>query len=184
LPVVLGMRLSIRRSVTVALASGAAAVALAACGGSESGDNGKASAVDSAAGSGIVSKQSVGGTNVLVDAEGRTLYSAEVENGGRIRCTEACTSFWDPVGASANEADSASADLDLDLGVVKRPDGERQLTLEGRPLYTFTQEGPAELDGDGFVDDFEGTHFEWKAATTGGGSGPAGSDAPSDNSPY
>jgi hypothetical protein len=35
------------------------------------------------------------------------------------------------------------------------------------------------------VDDFEGTRFEWAAATTtGSGSGPRGSDAPSDTSPY
>jgi hypothetical protein len=33
------------------------------------------------------------------------------------------------------------------------------------------------------VDDFEGTHFEWEAAATDGGSGSGGSDAPSDSSP-
>ncbi len=121
---------------------------------------------------------------MLVDAEGGTLYSADVENGGRIRCTDACTSCWDPVAASANESESASADLDLDLGVVKRPDGNRQLSFEGLPLYRFTEEGPGQLDGDGFVDDFEGIRFEWAAATTGGESGSAGSDAPSNPSPY
>ena len=108
--------------------------------------------------------QSVDGTNVLADAEGRTLYTADVERSG-IRCTEACTSFWDPVDATANEAQSAAGDLDLDLGTVQRPGGERQLTFDGLPLYTFTEEGPRQLDGDGFVDDFQGTHFEWAAAT-------------------
>jgi predicted lipoprotein with Yx(FWY)xxD motif len=176
------MRLSIKHSVTVALAIGAAAVLLVACGGGEDGDDGDATA--SGSGSGIVSIKSVDGTDVLVDAEGRTLYSAEVEQDGRIRCTGACESFWDPVEASASEAKSASADLDLRLGAIERPGGDRQLTLEGRPLYTFTEEGAGELDGDGFVDDFEGTHFEWEAAATDGGSGSAGSDAPSDSSPY
>jgi predicted lipoprotein with Yx(FWY)xxD motif len=180
------MRLSIRHSVTAALAVGAAALLLAACGGGDDDDNGSATAAG--AGSGIVSIQSVDGTNVLADSEGRTLYSAEVEQGGRILCTGACESFWEPIGASASEADSASTDLDLDLGVVDRPDGDRQLTFDGLPLYSFTEEGPGELDGDGFVDDFEGTHFEWAAAATGGGSGSAGSGGPSDssdlNSPY
>ena len=176
------MRLSIKHLVIAAVAIGLAAVLLAACGGGEDGDNGNATAAD--AGAGIVSVQSVDGTDVLVDSEGRTLYSADVEQNGRILCTGACTSFWDPIGASASEAASAATDLDLDLGVASRPDGDDQLTLDGLPLYSFTEEGPGELDGDGFVDDFEGTRFEWAAATTGAGSGSSGSDSPTDISPY
>jgi predicted lipoprotein with Yx(FWY)xxD motif len=78
--------------------------------------------------------QSIDGTDVLADSEGRTLYSAEVERDRRIRCTGACESFWDPVEASATDAESASADLVLEFGVLERPDGDRQLTLDGRPL--------------------------------------------------
>jgi predicted lipoprotein with Yx(FWY)xxD motif len=176
------MKLSIRPLLTVALAVGAAALVLAACGGGDSDDNGNTTAAESGAGSDLVSVEDVDGTNVLTDSEGRTLYTADVEN-GEIRCTGACTSFWKPVEASANEAESASADLDLDLGVVDRPGGGRQLTFKGLPLYSFTEEGPGQLDGDGFVDDFDGTRFEWAAATTGGGSGSTGSE-PSSGSPY
>ncbi|MGH2745383.1 MAG: hypothetical protein ACRDN8_23415 [Thermoleophilaceae bacterium] len=168
--------------MTAAVAIGVVALALAACGGDE--DNSAATAADAGAGSGIVSIESVDGSDVLVDSRGRTLYSAEVEESGGIRCTGPCTSFWDPVGASAKESDLASEDLNLDLGVVTRPGGDRQLSYNGLPLYTFTEEGPGQLDGDGFVDDFDGTHFEWAAATTGAASGSAGSDAPSDNNPY
>ena len=64
-----------------------------------------------------------------------------------------------------------------------RTDGGRQLTFKGLPLYSFTEEGPGQLDGDGFVDDFDGTRFEWAAATTGGGSGSTGSE-PGYSSPY
>jgi predicted lipoprotein with Yx(FWY)xxD motif len=178
------MRRSTTLTALVALAIGAAAlgiVALVGGGGDASTNRGSANA---SGGSGSVSIQSVDGTDVLVDSEGRTLYSAEVERNGEIRCTDACESFWDPVEASANEAESASADLNLMLGVVERPNGDRQLALEGLPLYTFTEEGAGQLDGDGFVDDFEGTHFEWEAAATDGGSGSVGSDIPSDSSPY
>jgi predicted lipoprotein with Yx(FWY)xxD motif len=177
------MRRSIKYSVTTALAVGAAALVLAACGGGDSDDSGNATAANAGAGSGLVAVQNVDGTNVLADSEGRTLYSADVEK-RQIRCTGACTSFWEPVDASANEATSASADLDLDLGVVNRPDGDSQLTFKGLPLYSFTEEGPGQLDGDGFVDDFEGTHFEWAAATTGADSAPSDSNAPSNSSPY
>jgi predicted lipoprotein with Yx(FWY)xxD motif len=130
-----------------------------------------------------VSIQSVDGTNVLADSDGRTLYNADVEK-AQIRCTDGCTSFWDPTDASAKQAKSASADLNLDLGVVKRPDGADQLTFKGLPLYSFKEEDAGQLDGDGFVDDFEGTHFEWAAATTGAGSGSSGSNQPSSPSPY
>jgi predicted lipoprotein with Yx(FWY)xxD motif len=174
------MRVSIKHSVTAALAIVAAALVLAACGGDESGNGG---APAGSGGSGIVSIQSVDGTNVLADSEDRTLYTAEVEK-ARIQCTDACTSFWDPVEASPKQSKSASADLNLGLGVVKRPEGTDQLTFNGLPLYRFTEEGAGQLEGDGFVDDFEGTHFEWAAATTGAGSASSGSDGPSSPSPY
>ena len=173
------MRPSIRHLLTVAFAVGAAALVLAACGGDSGDDNDSATA----SGTGLVSVQSVDGTNVLADSEGRTLYTADVERSG-IRCTDACTSFWDPVDASASEAQSAAADLDVGLGTVQRPEGERQLTFDGLPLYTFTEEGPGQLDGDGFVDDFQGTHFEWVAATTGADPAPPDGNAPGDSSPY
>ena len=60
--------------------------------------------------------------------------------------------------------------------MVKRPDGTDQLTFNRLPLYRFTEEGAGQLEGDGFVDDFDGTHFEWAAATTGAGSAPSESN--------
>jgi predicted lipoprotein with Yx(FWY)xxD motif len=178
------MRRTITLTALIAVVIAAGAIGIVALSGGGGGDNGSTRAAGAGSGSGIASIESVDGTNVLVDSEGRTLYSADVEKDGRIRCTEACESFWDPVEASANEAKVASADLDLRFGAVKRPGGAEQLTFNGLPLYTFTEEGAGQLEGDGFVDDFQGTHFEWAAATTDAGSGPAGSDAPGDGSPY
>jgi predicted lipoprotein with Yx(FWY)xxD motif len=177
------MRRSITYSVLAGLAIAAVVVVIVAIGGGGDGDNGNASAANMGAGSGLVSVQNVDGTNVLVDSQGKTLYSADVER-NQIRCTDGCTSFWDSVDASANQAKSASSDLDLNFGVMKRPDGESQLTFKGLPVYSFAEEGPGQLDGDGFVDDFQGTHFEWAAATTGASSAPSNSNAPSDRSPY
>jgi predicted lipoprotein with Yx(FWY)xxD motif len=171
------MTLTIRHTARAACAIAAAALLLAACGGDDDGDSASAGGADG----GVVSIRSVDGTDVLADARGRTLYTADVEEGGRILCTDGCTSFWDPGAASAAESESASAALDVDLGVIERPEGGRQLTYMGLPLYRFTEEGPGQLDGDGFVDVFEGTRFEWLAATAGGAES-AGSSAPS--SPY
>jgi predicted lipoprotein with Yx(FWY)xxD motif len=173
------MRLSIKQTTTAALATGLAAVLLAACGGGD--DSGSATAADKSAG--VVSVRSVDGSDVLADSAGKTLYSAKVER-GHIRCTGACTSFWEPVTASAKQADSAASRLDLDFGVVRRPDGDEQLTFKGLPLYSFTEEGAGKLDGDGFTDDFQGTHFEWAAASVKGGSGSSSTGTPMNSSPY
>jgi predicted lipoprotein with Yx(FWY)xxD motif len=167
-----------RRSIILStLVIGAVALGVVACG---SGDD---ESVAGAAGSssGLVSVANVDGTDVLADSAGQTLYSAAVEKGGKILCVDACLSFWDPMPASSAGAKKASGALDANFGVVKRPDGERQLTFDGLPLYTFAEEGAGKLEGDGFVDDFQGTHFAWEAARTSGGSPSSGSGAPSDN---
>ncbi len=156
--------MTLRKHSLIAVALALAALALAACG--DDSDDSEADAAVAGSDSGLVSVQDVDGTEVLADAEGRTLYTAAVEQDG-ILCTDGCTAFWAPTIAASDEAESAAADLGLELSVIQRPDGDRQLTLNGLPLYSFTEEGPGQLEGDGFVDDFQGTRFEWQAATTG-----------------
>jgi predicted lipoprotein with Yx(FWY)xxD motif len=175
------MRLSIRNTAAVALAIGASSAVLAACGGGDSGGGGNTASMS--AGSGIVSVHSVDNQKVLADSQGRTLYSADVEKGGRVMCTSGCTTFWNPVSASAGQAKTAATDLNLDLGVVKRPGGAGQLTFDGKPLYSFTQEGPDQLKGNGFMDDFHGTQFTWTAAGADGQIA-SGSGSGSTSSPY
>ncbi len=179
------MRLSIRNPLTALAAIAVAALVLAACGGSD--DNGSATAANASnAGthSGVVSVGNVDGTEVLADSQGHTLYSADVEKGGQIMCTGSCTSIWKPASASAKQAKSASAQLDLELGTVKRPDDGQQLTFKGMPLYSFTEEGAGQLTGDGVADSFNGTDFVWTSATTGASTGSSDSSAPSNSSPY
>lgn len=167
-----------RRSIILStLVIGAAALSVVACGSSND-DSGASTAGSS---TGIVSVANVDGTDVLADSAGKTLYSAAVEKGDKILCVDACTSFWDPMPASSAGAKKASGALDAHFGVVKRPDGKQQLTFGGLPLYTFAEEGAGKLEGDGFVDDFQGTRFEWEAARTSGGSPSSGSGAPSNN---
>jgi predicted lipoprotein with Yx(FWY)xxD motif len=166
--------------ILLTLVIGAAALGIAACGGS--GDESDAPSVRS--GAALLSIATVDGTDVLADSTGKTLYSAAVERDGTIRCVDACASFWEPILASSAEADEASGDLDADLGVVRRPGGEQQLTFGGLPLYRFAEEDAGQLEGDGFVDDFQGTHFEWEAARTSGGAPSAPSDSGRDGDGY
>ena len=174
------MRLSIKNPLTALVAVGLAALLLAACGNSND-NNGTATAATASTGSGVVSVKNVDGSDVLTNSQGKTLYTADVEKGGQIMCTGSCNSIWAPAMATAQQAKSASSQLDVKLATIKRPDGGQQLTFKGTPLYSFTQEQAGELDGNGVADEFNGTHFVWTAAT------PSGSPAmstPSSSSPY
>jgi predicted lipoprotein with Yx(FWY)xxD motif len=150
----------------------ALAVTLAACGG---GGNGEATATmrggtEGAGGGGAVSVKSVGDAgHVLVDSSGQALYASDLEANGKVLCTGACNSFWQPLTVE-NGAQTKSVSLPGQLGALSRPDGSRQLTYNGMPLYSFTQEGPEEVTGDGFVDDFNGHKFTWSVVRVEGGS--------------
>jgi predicted lipoprotein with Yx(FWY)xxD motif len=106
------------------------------------------------------------GETVLVNMTGRTLYSLSVERKGKFICTnKACLSFWHPlvVGKGVTPAGAAA------LATVKRPDGRRQVTYRGRPLYTFAGDrARGDAKGEGFMD-----VGVWHAATPGTASAPA-----------
>ena len=100
----------------------------------------------------VTSKDVDGVGRVLVDPTGQALYAADQETGGNVLCVDACTSIWRPLAAGA--AMPSGTDGVGTLGVVTRPDGSTQVTVAGQPLYTFTQEGPGQVTGNGFADTF------------------------------
>lgn len=136
-----------------------AALVLAACGSDGSGDS-SSSSTPVAAGSATVSIASVEGAgDVLVDSSGMALYAADEEADGTVRCVDACEAFWIPLEAGGSAP--TAGDGVPSLGVVARPDGTQQVALGGRPLYTFSQDSPGNVTGDGFADDFDGQRFTW-----------------------
>jgi predicted lipoprotein with Yx(FWY)xxD motif len=98
----------------------AASLALAACGGGASG------------GSDTVAVRSIDGVgNVLVDSSGQALYASDVEADGKVKCIDACESFWKPLTVDSATPTAASSDVGK-LAVIKRPDGSRQPAGHGR----------------------------------------------------
>jgi predicted lipoprotein with Yx(FWY)xxD motif len=153
----------------------AASAALAACGGGgDEGDSATAAAPNTSGQT--VSVEEIGDAGpVLVDSSGQALYTSDEETAaGRVLCTDACESFWIPL--TADEGAPSGGPVADDLGVVQRPDGSRQVTYEGVPLYSFSEDGPGEVTGDGFADAFDGQPFTWHVATVSEG---APSAAPS-----
>ena len=154
------------------MAVAALALALAACGSS----GGSSSSGARRGTSSTVSVASVGGVaNVLVDTAGKPLYTPDREADGMIRCTAVCTSFWMPLAPGAGTPNANG----LTFAVISRPDGSQQVTADGKPLYTFAEDSPGQLKGNGFADDFSGQHFTWHVVVAGGGAAPT---APASNS--
>jgi predicted lipoprotein with Yx(FWY)xxD motif len=146
----------------------AAAATLAACG-SGGGSGATAANAPSMGGQPVAVKQVDGTGRVLVDSNGQALYASDQETAaGKVMCTGACNSFWEPAtaGKGAPQANAAGGKL----AVVKRPDGSRQLTYNGKLLYSFTEDKPGEVTGNGFHDAFNGQQFTWHVVTIGGGS--------------
>ena len=157
-----------RRLLILAVVAGVAAVgvaiAVAATG-----------STDTAAKKGrvTVSAKTIDGTKVLVDSKGRALYRSDQERRGMVLCTDACLSFWEPLKVTGKPTGRS---LPGTLATVKRPDGGRQVTYNGRLLYTFRLDRPGKVTGDGFKDAFGGQKFTWRVAHPTGtakSSGPA-----------
>jgi predicted lipoprotein with Yx(FWY)xxD motif len=169
------------------LASGVALVAtlaLAACGGGGNGASGSSTPASSS-GTTVAVKSIDGVGSVLVDSEGKALYASDEEASGKVLCTTgACMAFWKPLTTDTAKP-TASSDAGK-IGVIKRPDGAMQVAVDGRPLYTFSEDSPGKAKGNGFTDDFDGQHFTWRAVHAGGktSSGAGSSEGTSPKSNY
>ena len=146
------------KRLMLALAA-AAVLMLAACGGAGY-DNSDTPVPQSGNDSSTISVKELGDSGrVLVDSAGRALYAADEEADPSVVCTGGCASFWFPL--TVDEGAPRGDSLPSDLGVVERSDGTRQVTFDGRRLYTFVNDGPGEVSGDGLSDAFDGQQFTW-----------------------
>jgi predicted lipoprotein with Yx(FWY)xxD motif len=134
-------------------AVGALALALASCGGASNNHQATSSGASPA--------------KALVDASGLALYTPDGESTAKVRCTGSCTSIWKPVAPSAVPSTASK------VGVITRPDGSKQATVAGKPLYTFAEDSPGAVTGNGVSDVFAGRHFTWHVVNSGGGSAAA-----------
>lgn len=135
--------------------SGAAAAAVAlvltaaACGGDSGGSgsgSGGAGPVPPATGN-AVSAQNTSLGMILVDGKGMTVYEFANDKAGTSTCTGSCASVWPPVAAPTPLPTSLPG-VTGQIGMTDRSDGGKQLTVAGRPVYTFTGDGaPGQTNG-------------------------------------
>jgi predicted lipoprotein with Yx(FWY)xxD motif len=86
---------------------------------------------------------------MLADAEGRTLYLWEADQGEQSACDGPCAEAWPPLTTDGKPAAGEGVDASL-LGTSKRADGTLGVTYAGHPLYYFSGDQAAgETNGKG-----------------------------------
>lgn len=74
------------------------------------------------------------------------LYTWNREKGGAVRCTGACAATWPPLTVPAGTMVAKHVAHAMGtFGTIRRPDGRTQVTLDGRPLYTFHGDSPTKI---------------------------------------
>ena len=116
-----------------------------------------------------VSVQQVPGVgNVYTDANGMALYTPTQEANGKISCVGACTSVWIPLTAPTTGSATEAPGVRGNVGEITRPDGTKQITLNGAPLYRFYQDtAGGTANGNGISDSFGSSDFTWQVAAPG-----------------
>jgi predicted lipoprotein with Yx(FWY)xxD motif len=74
----------------------------------------------------------IGGTTVLTNAKGFTLYSFAPDTPASSKCYGSCAAYWPPVTGTA-----AGQGLPGKVTTITRTGGSHQLTYNGHPLYTY-----------------------------------------------
>jgi len=87
---------------------------------------------------------------VLASSRGLTLYyySEDKPGSGKSVCTGSCASAWPPLAAPVRAP--AGVRLPGPLGMITRPGGLRQVTINGYPIYRYAgDKAPGQAAGNG-----------------------------------
>jgi predicted lipoprotein with Yx(FWY)xxD motif len=113
----------------------------------------------------VTTRSDTGLGQILVDAQGRTLYLFAKDTGPTSTCQGSCASYWPPVPVPVSGVPHAAGGAtSTSLGVIARSGGSRQLSYAGHPLYYFVGDSKAgQTRGQG-LDQFGAKWFALNAA--------------------
>ena len=84
---------------------------------------------------------------VLVDAEGRTLYTFAPDKHSKVTCVSSCATLWPPLKLASGDTAAGPPQLTASLlGSDPDPEGGRVITYAGWPLYTYAADAAAGQD--------------------------------------
>ena len=111
---------------------------------------------------------------ILVDAQGRTLYLFEKDESDESYCSGKCAKVWPPYTTKGGPKAGKGAEASK-LGTLKRDDGSTQVTYNGSPLYLYVSDKQA---GEASGNELDQFGAEWYALRPSGdkaeGDKPAG----------
>ncbi|MCB0041539.1 MAG: LPXTG cell wall anchor domain-containing protein [Caldilinea sp.] len=81
--------------------------------------------------------------DILVDANGMTLYMFDKDAPGTSNCYDQCAVRWPPLLIAAGETPVAGDGVSAELGTTERTDGTVQVTANGWPLYYWFEDTAA-----------------------------------------
>ncbi len=94
----------------------------------------------SGTGTGIVAKDSQYG-RMLFNSKKQAIYIFQRDARNKSNCYGECARLWPPVYTTGTPRALTGVKQSL-LGTIKRRDGKRQVTYNGKPLYYYAHEGP------------------------------------------
>jgi predicted lipoprotein with Yx(FWY)xxD motif len=144
-----------RKALASAALVAALTVVAAGCGGND--DEPSGTVTTEAPATTAAQAEETGGTTVavassrlgdiLVDADGRTLYAFTKDKGDQSACSGECAANWPALTGTATAGSGAQASL---LSTAVQASGDSQVTYGGRPLYYFAGDAkPGDTNGQG-----------------------------------
>lgn len=129
------------------------ALVLAACGGSSNNNSqGAGGGGSQSTGSVALSARTLKGLGtVLVNGQGRTLYTFAPDHAKKVSCTGSCAVVWPPLKIASGQKPSVSGGVNASLvSSLPDPSGGRVVTYKGWPLYTYqVDQQPGTFHGQG-----------------------------------
>jgi predicted lipoprotein with Yx(FWY)xxD motif len=88
---------------------------------------------------------------ILVDAQGRTLYTFAPDNAKKVTCAGGCATVWPPLTLPAGARPVAGGAVNASLlSSDPNPGGGRVITYKGWPLYNYVADStPGSATGEG-----------------------------------
>ncbi|MFK0002266.1 hypothetical protein [Paenarthrobacter sp. NPDC090522] len=149
-----------KKQFSMGIGALALVAALAGCGGSPGTSTSSTSASSAAASSAAASSSptaaaemkvaSSSAGQIVVDSKGMSLYffTKDVKDSGTSACTGACLAAW-PVFTTTADAPTVDG-VTGTVGTIATPDGKKQVTLNGMPLYYYAKDkAPGDVTGQG-----------------------------------
>ncbi|MET1086728.1 MAG: hypothetical protein ABWY04_06360 [Arthrobacter sp.] len=91
--------------------------------------------------------------NIVVDGKGMSVYffTKDVKDSGTSACTAACLTAWPPLITTSDTPKVEG--VTGTVGTIATPEGAKQVTLNGLPLYYFAKDTkPGDILGQGVND--------------------------------